>query len=195
MRYRVISKPYIQKVYPMVPTDVAQLRKDKKILAYDPKQKHRFSEEIDMLIGSDTLAKTLNHSNMRFGKDSSVAWNTHFGWVIMGGKKKPEYPIYVGTVVIEKDTLVKQLDKDFRAFWELEHLGILPSDQSNEQFLPTYLDSISRDEEGRYVIKYPFRNDITDNDDCLAIATKRFKSLLNSTKFTSEHRAEYHKIF
>lgn len=166
IRYRVISKPYIQKVYPMVSTDVeAQLRKDKKILAYDPKQKHRIGEEIDMLIGSDTLAKTLNHSNMRFGKDSSVAWNTRFGWVIMGGKQKPQYPIYVGTVMVEKDTSVRQLDKDFKAFWELEHLGILPSEQSNEQFLTTYLDSISRSDDGRYVVKYPFRNDITDYDD------------------------------
>lgn len=119
IRYRVISKPYIQKVYPMVSTDVeAQLRKDKKVLAYDPKQKHRVGEEIDMLIGSDTLAKTLNHSNMRFGKDSSVAWNTHYGWVIMGGKQKPQYPIYVGTVMVEKDSSVRQLDKDFKAFWE-----------------------------------------------------------------------------
>lgn len=145
IRYRVISKPYIQKVYPMVSTDVeAQLGKDKKILAYDPKQKHRVGEEIDMLIGSDTLAKTLNHSNMRFGTDSSVAWNTHFGWVIMDGKQKPQCPVFVGAVTIEKDISVRQLDKDFKAFWELEHLGILPSEQSNEQFLATYLDSISR---------------------------------------------------
>lgn len=148
IRYRVISKPYIQKVYPMVHTDVeVELRKDKKILAYDQKQKHRIGEEIDMLIGSDTLAKSLNHSNMRFGKDSSVAWNTHFGWVIMGGKQKPEYPIYVGTVVIEKDSSVKQLDKDFKAFWELEHLGILPNEQSSEEFLVSYLDSITREAE------------------------------------------------
>ena len=113
IRYRVVSKPYIQKVYPMVRTDVEEeLRRDKKILAFDPKQKIRVGEEIDLLISSDTLAKTLKHSNMRFGKDSSGAWNTHNGWAIMGGKQKPEYPIYVGTVVVEKDSSVEQLDKD-----------------------------------------------------------------------------------
>ncbi len=198
IKYRVISKPFIQKVYPMVNTDVeSQLRKDKKTLAYDNKQKHRVGEEIDMLIGSDSLASTLSHSNMRFGKDASVAWDTHFGWVIMGGKQKPEYPIFVGTVIVEQDKSpsIKQLDKDFKAFWELEHLGILPSEQTKDQFLDSYLASITRDDDNRYVVKYPFRNDITDYDDCLAIATKRLNSLLASQKFSAEHRAEYHKIF
>ncbi len=59
IRYRMIGKPYIQKVYPMVHIDVEKdFIYDNKILAFDP-------EQIDILIESDTLAKTLNHSNNR----------------------------------------------------------------------------------------------------------------------------------
>lgn len=90
----------------------------------------------------------------------------------MGEKQKPEYPIFINLVVMEAGSTVKQLDRDFKAFWELEHLGILPNEQSSEEFLNSYVESITRQEDGRHVAKYPFRSEITDDDDCLAIASR-----------------------
>ena len=127
---------------------------------------------------------------MRFGRDASIAWDN------------PELPNTANMVQIIgsvepklKDPRVQQLDKDFKAFWDLEHLGILPNEAGETEFLESYFKSITRQNDGRYVVKYPFRSEKTDFDDCYAIAEKRLLGLLASPKFTFEQRSQYHALF
>ena len=202
VKFEFFVKDYIQKLYPYVHTDVErQLRLEQETMAFDGTSLARY-EELDILIGTDQLANVIRKSGMRFGRDASIAWDTYYGWAVLGGKQNPELPNTVNMAQITddpkselKDPRVQQLDRDFKAFWDLEHLGILPNEAGETEFLESYIESITRQKDGRYVVKYPFRSEKTDFDDCYAIAKKRLLGLLGSPKFTPEQRAQYHAIF
>ena len=68
--------------------------------------------------------------------------------------------------IITEDEQVASVDKHFNVFWGLESLGIPKKERTDEEFIRSYVDSIETDEEGRAVIRLPFREDRQDYDSC-----------------------------
>ncbi|XP_018399549.1 PREDICTED: uncharacterized protein LOC108777215 [Cyphomyrmex costatus] len=111
------------------------------------------SEQIDVLIGADLFSQILIDGVRRGPADQPIVQNTHLGWVLSGPTG--------GTAVPSCQIVANHcsLEHDLRKFWELEEVPQVdttsPEDrQCEEHFLSTH----TRDPEGRYAVRLPFRN-------------------------------------
>lgn len=202
LKAKCLVQDFLQKVSHYTSTKLAQTLLDKgEELAFDPSTNIDLEAEIDIVIGTDQLASFMPSKRMEFGEDCTMAWHTHFGWAIAGGADKTVVAnkitaSMVGALKVpEQDLEISSLDIDFKAFWDLEHLGILPTENTEKEFLDGYVNSISQLSDGRYEVKYPFRDDKPEFDSCYSIALKRLVNLLADARFTQEQRVQYHGIF
>jgi hypothetical protein len=140
--FEFFVKDYIQKLYPYVHGDIeAQLIHDREFMAFDGAIPLGSNAEIDVLIVTQQLANVMKSTGMKFGRDASIAWDTYFGWGETI-RQDPELPRTINMVHVQdnmhpevKDPRLQQLDRDLKVFWELEHLGILPNEASESEFL------------------------------------------------------------
>jgi hypothetical protein len=70
----------------------------------------------------------------------------------------------------------------------------LPSEQTNEEFINSYINTIDRSVDGRYRVKLPFKDEKPKFDDCKIIAQKRLENLLVTIHRNPEQLKEYHDI-
>lgn len=134
---------------------------------------------IDILLGADTYSIIMKEGLLKSPSGNLIAQNTYFGWILSGAletvsnKRSSECIRVMHTQVNEDDIL--------RRFWEIEEqIGInkilTPEEQRCEEL---YVATTKRDNEGRYVVKLPFRDDepACQGGHSRRIAENRFKAL------------------
>lgn len=153
----------------------------------DPRLNEKGS--IDMLLGAGACAKIFNGPKVEVGEGLPAAFETIFGWVLMGDLfgRQPD---------VQSLHCVTSIDETLKKFWEVEEVTKSrladPSDViCEDHFKQTH----SRTSTGRFIVRLPFRQG--DHDvgqhfgDTLHIAIRRLLSLENKFKRDKILEARY----
>ncbi|XP_050554117.1 uncharacterized protein LOC126911348 [Spodoptera frugiperda] len=117
--------------------------------------------KIDILLGAETYGRILKEGLIKSPAGSPVAQDTHLGWIVSGHVSKANKLLNSHNTVIAMHTQIEENDM-LKRLWELDSETTLtkrlftPEEQACEEF---YAQSTERDENGRYVVKLPFRSE------------------------------------
>ncbi|XP_044582954.1 uncharacterized protein LOC123263974 [Cotesia glomerata] len=160
----------------------------KNIILADPQ--FHIPRPVDVLIGSGTTLSLLSVGQINRSQNDCdlILQKTQLGWVVAGGvnNDKDVFP-----VTCQLTDLSSQLTK----FWNIEDLGSNDSRTFDDSTCETYYqNNTTRDTDGRYVVKLPFRVDDVDFGNSKQLAYKRFLSLQRRLNSDSSLKAEYIKV-
>ncbi|XP_031333989.1 uncharacterized protein LOC116164001 [Photinus pyralis] len=117
-------------------------------------QFHR-QKKIDILLGADAHANLLTEETPNLIPGQPTAQRTKFGWVIFGATPELK-PLCSATAMLIRS---HPLESTLTRFWEIEQVS-MPSAQTNPEDVIAeehYINTHTRDSEGRYVLRLPFR--------------------------------------
>uniref|UniRef100_A0A1B0EXY1 DUF5641 domain-containing protein n=1 Tax=Lutzomyia longipalpis TaxID=7200 RepID=A0A1B0EXY1_LUTLO len=115
---------------------------------------------IDLLIGGQFFCDIMTDDTHVLGPHHPVMKNTVFGWVLMG-------PCYVGhndsQVVSCNTATMESIDTGLRRFWELEEISVgSPRSLDQDKVEELYRATTTRDQDGRYVVLLPFKDNMEE---------------------------------
>ncbi|XP_043474987.1 uncharacterized protein LOC122506733, partial [Leptopilina heterotoma] len=117
------------------------------------------NKEFDMIIGADYYGSLLLPGLIKGPVRSPTAQATVFGWIISGPLNSLNN-VSPTSKVVHHCVGLSDIHNDLQKFWEIEEFpqkSNLTDDETKceEHFVNTH----SRNEEGNYVVRYPFKND------------------------------------
>ncbi|XP_061716635.1 uncharacterized protein LOC133524567 [Cydia pomonella] len=150
--------------------------------------------KIDMLLGAKVYARIIQPGLFKSPQETTVAQKTSLGWILSG---EIGLQANVSCKLVSMHIQVEQL---LRSFWELESEPsnkeriLTPEEQRCEEI---YEATTTRDENGRYVVRLPFRD---EQPACVdggsrEIALRRFHSLERRLQTDERLQTEYTKVF
>lgn len=131
--------------------------------------------KIELLLGADLFPLILGSGQIVGSENSPSAFNTIFGWVVMGKIPTTNTRDQVNSFHISTDI---NLTDSMKRFWELEEIPetncVSPEDSfCEDHFVKTH----SRDDSGRFTVSLPFKTLEPTFGDSRSIALRRFYSL------------------
>ncbi|XP_043288426.1 uncharacterized protein [Venturia canescens] len=132
---------------------------------------------IDILIGSDYYGQIIEEGLKKENNNLPIAQKTIFGWVLSGPPTitQPQTNVHGFTVTIDQD-----LHDLLQRFWHLEEI---PSSNrskrstENQQCEEHFIQTHTRDENGRYVVKLPLKSSASNLGESKSYACKILFSL------------------
>lgn len=162
------------------------------------------SDPIHIIIGAD-IYNDLIYEGVRKGKiGQAVAQNSAFGWVISGpllstsgSSRSPHGNSQAGRSSANLTVLhcmqLQSLTEEIRRFWEIEELprsrNLTPQDEQCEFH---FCDTHSRQDDGRYIVRLPFKQSPPlDIGQSRLTAERMFNSLTRRFRSNSDLEREY----
>lgn len=168
------------------PRNMIQIKKNIKLA--DPQ--FHIPRTVDVLIGSGTTLSLLSIGQINLSHNGCdlILQKTQLGWVIAGGINNNNN---IRSVSCKLTDLSNQLTK----FWVIEDVGTKNSktldDSMSEQY---YQRDTTRNSDGRYVVKLPFRVENVDFGNSKAKAYRQFLSLQRRMNSDAKLKTEYCKV-
>ena len=136
---------------------------------------------VDLLLGADLFGIIMRHGRRVGPPGTPSAIQTAFGWVLAGNVRVEQPATDQITACCAS---VLQGDDLMRKFWEVEErVPHQPSLTIEEKTVQQHFDTAHiKDENGRYIIPLPRKENVTPLGDSRALAVKRFLSLERSSK-------------
>ncbi|CAD7001676.1 unnamed protein product [Ceratitis capitata] len=149
---------------------------------------------IDMVIGSDIIPKILTPGLKINVGGSLIAQNTIFGWILSG--PVAEEISSFSTQVIE--TPSESLGELLRKFWEQEEVPPAPTYTDDDEYCEAlYKQTTHRREDGRYVVKLPFKSAFPDSialGHSRPAAQQQYLSVERTNEKKDELRSTYSEV-
>ena len=147
------------------------------------------SRPIDMLIGSGATLSLLSIGQINLSRNNCDLYlqKTQLGWVIVGGVNE----IKASTASCNFSKLEDQVSR----FWVIEDVSGISNESSTDIFCENhYRATTTRNPDGRYVVRLPFRESEPQFGESRSQAMRRFRSL--ERKFTAkpELKVEYSRV-
>jgi hypothetical protein len=160
--------------HPTVPPDINTMARTRKLQLADPIEGER-DLPIEVLIGGDYYWRIVQNTSTIRLSSSLVLLPTKFGWILTGNRTG----ITANQMTVNHVSL-EHSDNEFRKFWELESIGIMPNQEQpltrgDSQILQEFHDSF-RTEDGRRVVSLP-KKDICELSPNRSNAERRFRTL------------------
>ncbi|GFX99531.1 integrase catalytic domain-containing protein [Trichonephila clavipes] len=128
---------------------------------------------IDCLLGAEIFYELLRSAQIRYKNSNLIFQNTVFGFVASGSNSFADTEARVHCGLIKGD-----LNQTLKMFWELENVEVEKPKNEEAIFCEDhFLKTHSRDEEGRYVVKMPLKNEPNCLGESRDIALKRLNAL------------------
>ncbi|XP_045535769.1 uncharacterized protein LOC123721327 [Papilio machaon] len=115
--------------------------------------------KIDILLGSEAYTKILKEGLIKDPRGKTMAQDTYLGWIVSGEVEDEGQSHHKLTISMHAKV---ETDQILKRFWELEaeptnsESSILsPEEQACEDY---FAATTRRDENGRYIVKLPFRS-------------------------------------
>lgn len=124
------------------------------------------TRKVDILIGADLFWNILLDGKISLGRNKPLLINTVFGYVVTGS---------IGLPLQSKVRCNLAINDDLQKFWSIEEIhNELPRLTKEEQFCEEYFDkTVSRDNLGRFVVRFPLKSSYKDLGDSKQLAIKR----------------------
>ena len=125
-----------------------------------PQADPEFNEarRVDLIIGAEHFFTLVEGGRMHFGNSLPILVESVFGWLVSG---KADFTTSNQTLTCYMSTL-ESIDRNLERFWKIEEVDCpmsTPTERFCEEF---YKKTVSRDQTGRYVVKYPKRDDFSN---------------------------------
>ena len=155
------------------------------------------SGTIDMLIGAELYLFLLLEGTMTNGKNLPVLKNSVFGWLIsgpIGNSKQTSDDLEAQTTLFARDD--SDLGRSMERFWSIEEVTVLkPVMTKQEQYCEDhFVTHTRREDDGRFVVKLPVREDSPQLGNSYSTAMKRFMQLEQRLCSRPELKADYVKF-
>lgn len=176
---------------PQVQISQEVLNKVKPFTLADPT--FHLSGPIDVLIGGALFPQILTQQSHALGLNMPHVLGTCFGFVIMG-----PCPCLLPTQSLTSISLLSTADVDLHSslqrFWTQEELPPCSKKSAEEAQCDEFFNSThSRDSDGRYVVRLPFKGDLSSLGSSKVGAEQRFQSL--ERKLYSSKNFEFQKLY
>ncbi|XP_047020044.1 uncharacterized protein LOC124630274 isoform X2 [Helicoverpa zea] len=144
------------------------------------------SKSIDILIGADRFWDLLAEGKMRLPTGPYLQ-NTKLGWIISGSVYNTRN---AGRIHCN---LSHSLDSQLRLFWELEELPKLRDTQTQEERMceDHFIHTTTRDSEGRFHVRIPFKESPDVLGESYTQAERRFYALEKRLQRSPDYKLLY----
>ena len=117
------------------------------------------NDPVELLLGADVYNEILRCGVRLGGPNAPVAQETCLGWIINGGvKDNSSSTDSSGTLSVHHCTVDTDLVSILTKFWEQEEISVVvPPTPENEECERHFLRSYRRDDEGRFIVRLPFK--------------------------------------
>nr|XP_042903967.1 uncharacterized protein LOC122270493 [Parasteatoda tepidariorum] len=160
-------------------TDVSLFAKNKRMKLADPDDSLS-NLPIEILIGADYYWIVMNSEAPVRLSDSLALVPSSFGWVLSGTRSHATVSFISTVHNVDVDTSTQELDNVVRNFWNLESIGIQPTQEKisphNSELLTNFHQSFEIID-GRRVVKLPWKPEVQLSSNNYEVAIQRFKSL------------------
>lgn len=190
----VLSK--ITSLMPLEKIPIINWPELKEITLADPE--YHTPNKIDILLGADIYSQVLREGLIQGPPGYPVVQNTKFGWILSGQVSTANNIIRCHHVI---SSFESQADDNalLKQFWEIETVIPNPKvilSEEEQRCEDLFKTTTYRDENGRYVVKIPFRN---NNPQCQygnskELSLKRFKYLENKFQKNNDLKKRYSEV-
>ncbi|XP_023318925.1 uncharacterized protein LOC111694561 [Trichogramma pretiosum] len=145
---------------------------------------------IDVLLASRTTLSVLAVGQIKCEHDETeiVLQKTCLGWVVAGGSENMDNRKNSSCNIIKLDKIIEQ-------FWTIEDLDHEPSKTRDELVCERhYSEHTQRNSTGKYIVRLPFRDNVSQLGESRLHALKRFHNLERTFKFKPSLRKEYERV-
>lgn len=174
--------------YPASPVDTTYWDLPSNIKLADP----RFSQpaKIDIILSAGVFYRSLAVGQISLGEGKPLIQKTLFGWVLAGALGNTSYP--ATDSLSAKASVAPELDW-LRKFWELEEVPSLKAWSAMEhQCERHFIKNMSRDADGRFIVRLPFSKDPDLLGPSYEFAKSRLVSIEKKLIKNSSHHQAYH---
>ena len=153
------------------------------------------SVTIDILVGMDAYHTLVSGAQIRLAPEL-VLKSTVFGWMPSGFQRTENGPDGDSAHVILRTDITKSETFDVERFWALDEIGIKddPGSADDEAALRFFNETI-KFVDGRYMVKWPFKENHPDLPSNKHVALRRLKSLWSKMKDRPQVLENYDQIF
>nr|CAI5856921.1 unnamed protein product [Callosobruchus analis] len=133
-----------------------------------------------MLIGADLFYDLLCIGQTKLGPGMPILQRTRLGWIVSGcipndavSCNRKSYCNFSVNNEVNSD-----VQQQLTRFWEIEELGGAPALSYEEKMCEQHFDKTTvRNDDGRFMVSIPFKDDVNKLGDSRVLAEKRFLSL------------------
>ncbi|XP_029163322.1 uncharacterized protein LOC114934776 [Nylanderia fulva] len=149
---------------------------------------------IDLIIGSNCYPQIIKDGLIKGPPNTPIAQLTSFGWILSGPASSESTNRSMRSYHISMDSRLYDL---LHRFWQLEEIGarqesfISPEDQQCEQH---FKDTHSRNDQGRYVVRLPFKKPPQRLGNSYNRASRMMDSLRNRFQVNAKYAEAYFKF-
>lgn len=144
---------------------------------------------VDVLLASNTTLSVLSVGQIRLNHEESqiVLQKTILGWVVAGGSESL-------TISSKSTCNVIKLDKLLERFWVIEEIDHEPLKSRDDIACERhYVENTKRDESGRYIVRFPFRDNKFELGHSRKHALQRFYALERKFESNPVYKEQYSK--
>ena len=169
-RITCLETPEITDEMPNLPIRRSDFEIPNGLVLADPK--FSVTRSVDLLIGASVFWNLICVGQIHLRNDQPILQKTQLGWIVAGPMQVPARNRRAECNLVTN----QQLHNTVQRFWEIEdhtvkrnspHLD--PRDELEQHFIST----TERDENGRFVVMIPFKDEVTELGDSLHMAQKR----------------------
>jgi len=150
-------------------------------------------EKIDVLIGAEHYHHLLQPEKLSLGDCLPLLHNTVLGWIVIGKADLSSVAsVTCGIFTTEEEKASNLIEK----FWKLEDFADQRDQMTSKEKLceTHYMNNVSRNHQGRFIVKLPFQDNPSVLGNSQAQAEKRFQSIERKLKGDPSLKQEYIKF-
>lgn len=148
-------------------------------------------QRIDLLIGAELFYSILKSSRIDLGPGRPIMQETFLGWVVAGPTNSRSTCVQsrqCNTVLTEAN----RLDELVQRFWSIEDVPVTAKLSHEEEMCEQhYVQTTTRDSSGRYVVRLPFRENVSKLGETRQHALHRFQQLERRLNSNEQLKREY----
>ncbi|XP_054267417.1 uncharacterized protein LOC128989543 [Macrosteles quadrilineatus] len=168
---------------PRVPVSPEVLSLTKRFCLADPS--FHLPGRIDIVLGCSLFPKLLTHENYSLGQHMPHVIGTHFGYIVMGSapceiptNSTPQCSNLISHTISLHSSNDVDLHSSLQRFWTQEELPNCQKKTEEEELCDANFESThTRDSEGRYIVRLPFKEAHPPLGASQPLAERRFHSL------------------
>lgn len=145
---------------------------------------------VDLLIGSGATLSLFSIGQIDLSHDGNDLYlqKTRLGWVIAGGTTRR-------TPLKSTACYLTNLENQLAKFWAIEEVAIeKPRSQQEIECEAHFVKTVSRDKNGRYIVRLPFRSTNKRLGESRTIALNRLSSLERKLNANATLKIEYTRV-
>lgn len=143
------------------------------------------SGDIDVLMGAQHFWDILCDGKIQLAKNGPTLQNTHFGWILAG-------LLHIPNNDRPKHTMAHcALNDEVAKFWQIEEFAEPVLSDEQKMCEDIFSTTTRREEDGRFIVKLPLRENATQLGDSRRSALNRFHLLESKLQRNDELREAY----